>query len=319
MRYYTLALTPPGSTKPTRVWTSYPNGQPDPNALNIIFDVIVTSFGVPSGNQYVYIEGVSLEDLLQSQQFVGQNLSLTVGMGGGLPLENPQQIGTIMLGTVLQSYGNWVGNDMTLNFIVTPGFYTTQTPGAFVLEWRKGVQLGPSMTTMLTNAYQNTPLGPPIVKISPNWVNNYDVLTYHTTPVSFSTWLRQFTDTSPGPVQVVGQGGGILVYDNTWNPEPIQLQFTDLIGQPTWYDVKTVQIKTVIRADIQLGSNVKLPVGYINAPGAITTTAASQPSFLRYKTTFTGLYNVTKIRHIGNFRSSDGGEWATILNCVLPK
>ena len=77
-------------------------------------------------------------------------------------------------------------------------------------------------------------------------------------------------------------------------------------------------VKLVARADIAIGDKVFLPSGYLtNAAGAVTTTAASYPTTLRYKSTFTQGFTAIKCRQIGNFRSSNGGEWATIINCVV--
>jgi hypothetical protein len=52
-----------------------------------------------------------------------------------------------------------------------------------------------------------------------------------------------------------------VVFDKTYQPSSIAIQFTDLIGQPTWIEPNTMQVKTVMRADLQVGSIITMPQG----------------------------------------------------------
>src|SRR5690348_12814852 len=107
MRYYDLTLQQPGASKPLAHWTSYPNGKPDPNALDIEFDVQVVGEAAPAGNQTLRIWGVPMQMISEAYQLTGagspgaaptnpMNVVLKAGMGGGLPLENPKQKGVIL-------------------------------------------------------------------------------------------------------------------------------------------------------------------------------------------------------------------------------
>lgn len=316
MRYYDITLTQPGSSKAVRQWTSYLNGKPDPGALNLMFDIPVSYYATPVGGQTITIEGISLADLSQAQDFAGMNLTLKGGMGGGLPLENKAQQGTIVQGTIFQSFGNWVGTEMTLDFVLNPAVFTNDNPGNFVLNWTKGQKLSDALRATLSAAYQKQKL-PIDMRISDQWVADIDLPHSADTLEGLASQIAEQTADQPnGPVNIAIQNGRITVQDETYKPSPIQIAFTDLIGQPTWIDVNTMQIKTVMRADLLVGSEIKMPDGYLNAPGAVTTAAQSQPSSLKYKPTFTQSFLVTQLRQVGDFRSTDSGEWATIFNCV---
>jgi len=318
MRYYELTVTQQGSSTPFRKWTSYPNGKPDPGALNIMFDMIISEQSSPVGQPMITIEGISLSDLSEAQQFAGMNVTLKAGMGGGLPLETKAQQGTIMQGQIFQSFGNWVGTEMTLDFVLNPAVFDYSTPGNFVLNWTKGQKLSDAINQMLTTAYTKTPM-PISINISDDWVADQDLPAYSYTLDGISEQIAEYTlSKSSGPVGVAItiQNGKILVQDSTYSPDAIQINFNDLIGQPTWIDPNTMQISTVMRADLQFGSKIKMPKGFVGAPGSVTTTAQSMPSSYKYKSTFTQDFQITQLRHIGNFRSSDAGEWATVCNCL---
>ncbi|WP_321899137.1 hypothetical protein [Paraburkholderia heleia] len=145
MRYYSLTITPAGSTTPIRVWESHPNGIFNPAALQIEYDALIGPYGTPTGASTITVHGIPLQDLTQAQQFAGMTLELKAGMKAGLPLVNPAQAGTILKGLVYQSFGNWEGTDQTLDFVVIAGAYTNDDPGGFVLNWRAGTQLSDAL------------------------------------------------------------------------------------------------------------------------------------------------------------------------------
>jgi hypothetical protein len=315
VRYYDIKVFQQGSTSPYRQWTSYPGGQPDPGALNVAFDMPVLPYATPSGMQTVTIEGISLADLTQAHDFAGMNLTLSAGMGGGLPLEKPMQKGVIAQGLIFQSFGNWVGTDMTLDFVLLPSIFTHKNPGNFTLDWKKGQPLADALQATLSRVYANKLTVS--INISSSLVNAYHTSHAAYTLDGLAAYVANATQKSPtGPVNITIQRGTVLVFDGTYKPAPILIDFNDLIGQPTWIDVNQMQIKTVMRSDIQVGSTITMPTGYVNAPGFVTTTAEAFPSSQKYKSTFSQNFSVIKLRQLGNFRSSDSGEWATIFNCI---
>ena len=314
MRYYDLTLTPKGATTPFRQFTSHPGGTFDPGALNVEFDMPILPYDTPSGGVTITVEGVSLQDLNQQQQFAGMTLSLKAGMKAGLPLANPAQAGLIVTGDVFQAFGNWEGTEQTVDFVLLPSIYTNDNPGNIVLHWRAGVPHATALAQTLSVAYPGVPVS---MNISDNIVNNYDVVAHYSTLDQLGRFIGDFTERNfDSRVRIAIQAGKITVSDDTFQPAPVQLNFNDFIGQPTWIEPQVIQIKTAMRADLSVGSIVKMPEGLQNAPGIIGTTAASLPSSLKYQSTFKNTFQVKELRQIGNFRSRDAANWCTVLNCV---
>lgn len=328
MRFYSITLTPLGSTTPARTWTSFPNGQFDPGALNVEFDLTVAPYATPVGGQTITIEGISIADLMQPQQFApqivngvqqpGMTFELKGGMGQGLPLANPAQQGTLLKGQVWQSFGNWEGTEMSLDLVINPGGFDSSNPGNFVLNWQANQPLGTALQNCLAVAYPNVPLS---INVSDQLVQSETEVHHCGTLEELSQYVQEVTNgqflgaTYPG-VQIAMQGGTLSVFDNTWQPPTVQLNFTDLVGQPTWVNVNLLQVKLVMRGDLQIGTIVKMPIGLSGQVGQVLTSGNSLPSSSNYLTTFSGSFQVVEVRHIGNFRSGDGRSWATIINCV---
>ncbi|WP_244126833.1 hypothetical protein [Burkholderia gladioli] len=318
MRYYDISITPAGSTKPFRQWTSHPNGTFDPGALNVEFDIPVAAYGAPLGGQSVLIEGVPLADLLQAQQFAGMNFSMKGGMKAGLPLANPKQAGPLVGGQIFQSFGNWEGTEMTLDLVLNPGVYTLDQPGNIVLNWKAGSALAQALQQTFSVAYPSMSVS---INISNELVQSHDEVHRCSTLEELAQLLQDITKGSffgagYEGVQLSIQAGQITVWDDTYEPNTVQLAFTDFIGQPTWIEPNVMQVKLVLRADIQLGTTLKMPQGLQSTPGIVLTSAASLPSSLKYKSAFQGSFSVIEQRHIGNFRAPDGASWATVINCT---
>jgi len=328
MRFYEITLFPPGSTTAARTWSSFPGGQFDPGALNVEFDLTVAPYGTPIGGQSITIEGVSIADLMQPQQFAprivngvqqpGMTFVLKGGMGKGLPLANPAQQGVLLKGQVWQAFGNWEGTEMTLDFVINPGGFDSDNPGNFVLNWQAGQPLSSALQNCLSVAYPGTPL---TMNISDQLVQSATEVHHCGTLEEVAQYVQgitngQFLGASYSGVQITMQAGALSVFDSTFQPSTVQLNFADLVGQPTWVDINTLQVKLVMRGDLQIGGSVKMPAGLSGQAGQVLTSGNSLPSSANYLTTFSGSFLITEMRHIGNFRSSDGRSWVTVINCV---
>lgn len=318
MRYYDIQLTQTGNAKPVRQWTSHPSGIFDPNALDIEFDCQVANFAASPQIFTVTIHGVSLQDLSQAQQFTGMQFSMKGGMQAGLPLANPAQAKLLVAGQVFQSYGSWEGVDMRLDLVIAPSSYTIDAPGNLVLNWQAGQPLSQALRQALSVAYPNVPA---TFNISDQIVQDFNEVHFCPTLQELCQCIQGITQgyflgpTYSG-VNLTYQNGQFTVWDSTHNPQPIQLEFTDFVGQPTWIEVNTMICKLVLRADIQLGATIKMPQGLQNKPGMVTTTQQSYPSNNNYQTAFQGTFSVSEIRHIGSYRSPDGSSWVTVVKCI---
>lgn len=315
MRYYDISITPPGASSPSFAWGSHPNGVRDPGAPNVMFDMPVLAYGTPSGGQTITIEGVPLEVLSQAQNFAGSNIVVRGGMQAGLPLANPNQAGVLVAGQIFQSYGNWEGTEMSLDLVIQPAVYSMDTPGNFVLNWSAGQSLADALKATLAIAYPGMPI---TVNIGSNLVADTNEIHFCSTLDGLANYIGDLTEKSFNGqrVTITIQSGKIVVFDTTFQPSPIQIVFTDLIGQPTWIEPNTMQMKMVMRADLQIGSTIRMPQGLQNVPGQVGTFGASLPSSIRYQSAFQNVFQVSEMRHIGNFRSGDSASWASVFNCI---
>jgi hypothetical protein len=315
LRFYELTLTPQGQTTPIRTWASHPGGILDPGALQIEYDALIGPYGTPSGASTVTLRGIALQDLTQPQQFAGMTLELKAGMKSGLPLANPAQAGSILKGQVFQCFGNWEGVEQTLDFVVIPGIYTIDNQGDFVLYWSAGTPLSTALQQTFATAYPGMPVD---MNISGDLVQAFDDIHVCGTIDQLAQVVGDITEAVFDNRVTIGiQAGRIVVYDATYAPSPIQLAITDFVGQPTWLAVNTIQIKVIARADLRMGGIVKMPQGYQNAPGFVTTTANAYPSQVKYQTTFQSNLIVQELRQIGNFRNPEASQWVTIATCLL--
>lgn len=316
-RFYEITVTP-GPTAavpqptPFRVWSSVgSNGADNPGALNVIMDLVIYPFAAPAGGSTITIEGPALQDLLQASNFAGMSIAVRGGMSAGFQLADPSQAGLLLEGYVLQSYGNWVGTEQTLDFVLYAAKFTYGNPGNFSFTWKAGTPIKDAIESTLKIAYPN--LGR-IFRISDNYIWNHD--THH---VCGSLWqFAQFVKSNTGgAVEIsIAVNNTIVIWDATQAQTPKQLRFTDLIGQPTWIMPELIQFATVMRSDIQVGDKVLMPQGLQDAPGIVQTAAASTPSQLKYKTSFQGLFIVKSVRQLGNFRDPNGRSWSTIFQCA---
>lgn len=320
MRFYSITVTPPsyagqGPQIPTNTWTSYPGGKIDPGALQVELDILGSFYGIPGGDVgacSITIHGIPLSGLRQAPNYYGSTVSVSGGFQKGLPLANPSQSGLLVQGTAWQSFSNWVGDDMSLTFVVVPSMYTQANPGNFPFKWVKGQPLSSAIQTALQASFPS-----PKYKIHMQIASNYATAQTlgHTcyTLTEFSDLIFSYTQTT-GPVNIfMWDGVNIWVVDNSVKPQPKNLNFTDLIGQPKWVNYNIMQFMTPMRADIQINTLVKMPQGLPNAPGTVTTTAVSAPSQAKYQSAFQGTFTVQSVRHVGNFRDPDGASWSSIF------
>lgn len=336
MRYYSInvSATPNGSPiqipaqnamipAASAAWTSYPNGTFDPAAQDVLLDIYVGIADIPLGGTFVRIWGVPLQVLNQAQLLQGGYLTVIGGMGAGLPLNNPSQVGPLVVGQVRQAFGNWVETDMTMDLVVYPPLYTYSSPGNIVLTWQPGQTLATALANCLTAAYPGLSQN---INISGSLVNSTKVARggYYPTLESLAQVIRDWTKGKFG-LGASYPGVGISVNNNTvtvqdgtgTQPRPTQLVFTDLIGQPTWLQqyVNSISVRLVMRGDLQVGGQIKMPANLSNQAGSTTLSAQQFPT-TRSNVALQGAWTITQMRHLGRFRSPNGGDWCTILTCI---
>ena len=117
-------------------------------------------------------------------------------------------------------------------------------------------------------------------------------------------------------VRTAAMGDQISFYDGTMPSGVTDISVLDLIGQPTWIDVGMVDIKCVLRGDLKAFDKIRLPsnILYAYAPG---TRMSTQTSEQRNTLSFTGVFEIQHILHVGDFRNPDGVQWSTSYTCQI--
>ena len=316
----TGVTTASGGTK--KQWGSNLGGIYNPQAQNIEFDAIISPYDEPVGGSSVTIEGVDLADLTQAHQYAGYGLQLKAGMKDGLPLSADQgPPGLILQGTVVQGIGNWVGTEMSLALIIVPGVpYDYKAPGNLVLNWRAGKTLASALTTTFQSAY---PSLVPTITISPQLVLGHDEVSFHGSLSELAHTVKRITQpiaVVPGylGVNISIVGNKIIATDFTQAPAraPVQIGFNDLVGQPSWIAPATIQITTVLRSDVAFGDQILMPQLPAYGPGLVTTSPTLPNAYQNFQPSFSGIFNVSQVRQIGNYRAPEGQQWVTVINAI---
>jgi hypothetical protein len=307
--------------------------QTNPGALNIEIDVPAIPFNQPQGAALIRVWGIGLGMIGQAANFnpdpytgrLGANILLKAGMSKGLPLANPAQAGTILQGTVFQSFGNWQGTNMTLDLICYPP--AAQDEQDISWSWPAGTTL----TSALLNTFRQAFAQYTDMVIDAKNITVADLtLPYDEGGCYFN--LQQFAGFMQKHTQAIGAktygpqysgvlititGNAIYAWDSVSPRAATQLVFTDLIGQPTWIEPAKISFKTVMRSDLAITDQIKFPTTGLGSPYVLTTQNASFPNApSRDKTIFQGAFTVTEAHHFGNFRQPDADSWVTAYTAV---
>ena len=318
MRYYKIVVTNPTTNEIVDTWTSlYSDGTFNPGGLQAYFDIQRFDMSTPKGMSLVRVWGESIKKLQQAKaNYTNMQIQVYLGMSAGLPLANASQAGLVLNGTIFQAFGNWQGTEQTLDFIITAGAGTRQTPVNLVMEWASGQKLESALFFTLQRAFPDYSI---TVNIDDRLVCNYANPGYYGTLTQLSQYMNQFsrsiiTDSKYSGVRIAIHDKTITAYDSNTTTEAnngaVALEFNDLVGQPTWIDYATVQIKVAMRADIMVGTVITMPENLL-----VVTSAASYSAF-KDSSAFSGNMLVNSVRCLGNNRARDAEGWVTILEAT---
>ena len=353
-------FTPPsmkGMNLTDASYTSLVNGRQNPAALDVYLNIPAYFFSNPDEGAVLRISGVSLDDISQITHLVDHDIWVYAGMlDGYLPLSKHFNPDLLVQGTITYTQGNWEPNNTTLDIYIGPS--TTRNPalgaGAIVnvaFNWEAGQPLEPALRKFLQQAYGKStgnPGGADIqIAISNQLVARTQFPGVYPDFVSFAKELKAFTQrTFPGiqrldksayrGVDILFQNNVFKVQDGTQAPTaggsghtndtPLQIQFVELIGQPTWKTSNLLNFKTIMRGDIGLGDYVTFQPSTLAAPYVLTQSGngpQSAPNIgtgltLPSKLTFGGKFQVTKVLHSGQFRQPSGHGWVTTVDAFVP-
>lgn len=315
-RYYRIDIADTSGNYQT-AYTSFVNGQTDPGALDVLIDVPVYNADAPTGQPYVRIWGIDIKDIGQARNLFNRGIKVYGGMQKGLPLANPAQSGLLASGSIIQSFGNWVGVEQTLDILIRAGGPTPQPNGLqkspnLVTNWKAGTSIVDAIRTTLSTAYPASAGFTINVRVNHSLVLSHDVAAFHGDLYEFGNYVRDISrdivggTTYPG-IQIVRKDQTFTVYDNPGNSHDIK--FFDMIGQPTWVAPFTIQVMCVMRADISVGDQITLP------KAAVKTTAASWQTY-NNRSIQQGSFLVSGVRHVGRYRQPQGEAWVTAIDAT---
>lgn len=312
MRFYSIVISDDDGTELKRFSSVTDTGINNPGALNIEIDVPLYQIDAPINGAFIKIWGISLQDIGAAFDLNNKRLKLYAGMGKGLPLANPDQQGIILQGQIQQAFGNWQGTTQTLDLIVNADMGTNSTAKNIILNWKKGIELSTAIENTLKAAFPEYTLE---INIKDNLKLNQNETGFFQTLPQFAQYCRSVSiNIIGGTYQGIGfiiRENSIIVFDGTSENEPFDIDFKDLIGQPTWIGLGQIQFKTMMRADLNVSDYITMP------QGPIQNTAQSYSQY-RDQVDFKGVFMLDAIRHIGNFRQPDGDSWVTVFNAHIP-
>jgi hypothetical protein len=319
-------------------FTSVVGGHNDPGALDIEFDITL----YPNGqlkNGWLKIYGINQNLISQATSLNHRRIQIYAGFSDGLPLANLQlkNQGLIADGMILPCYGNWIGNELSIEFIINAG--PIGGPGGPTDE--KNIIHNMPVGTTLSTAIRNA-LGTAFPNYNIN-VNISDALTLGNPDQGFHQGIEQYQDyvkalshSILGNTNTTGYqgvtfnmfGDNINVTDGTRKSNNVQIQYSDLIGQPTWspQDQRTLQIKTCLRGDIAPadgGGNptITLPTNLLVSTPRNASSMFIGGQILQYQPgdvlNFQGTWTVISVRHVGKFRQPTGESWVTIIDAYM--
>lgn len=293
-------------------------GNFNPGCLMVEFDIQKYGMSTPMGSSLVRVYGVSIKEMQQAQQnMFGMTIKGFAGMSKGLPLSRYKQAGLVLEGEIQQPFGNWQGTELSLDMIITAGYGSTSSPVNITMPWLKGQKMSIALYFALQRAFPDYKIK---IEVSDNLVMNYDAPIFCSSLQQLAANLKSISqgiikDPNYRGVEIsIFPGKEIRAWDSETSSrknDPIKIEFTDLVGQPVWIEFNKVQIRTVMRADINVGDYLKM------TKGVLTITQASSYSQYRNISAFTGVFQVSAVRVIGNSRQPDANSWVTIIEAYV--
>lgn len=325
MRYYKIKIE--GGLE----FCSVVNGQNDPGALDVEFQLTVAHFQVTAGaSNYVKIWGVPLSLIGNANKLFKKSIEVYGGMTDGLPLATFQvsNQGLLCSGTIMPAFGNWQGTDISLDMIIAPGGEGTPGMGApndhknIIHNWPANTPLSQSVENTLKTAFPKMKLN---INISDNLKLSYPDLGFYNSIGQFSQYINAISMSILGKkkgysgVKTFVKNNTIHVMDNEKGPSngTIKIDYRDLIGQPMWVDQGTIQVKVIQRHDIDQADTFTLPPCLITmSAGGGWGAQISEIGSSNISNT-SQVFTVKTVSHYGKFRQNDSSSWCTVIDATV--
>jgi hypothetical protein len=236
---------------------------------------------------------------------------------GRQPVVNPLDGGgDFGLGTLVGGLSSGLsGAGGALSSLLGGGFPGLTKPLNIIHNMMENMPLSSAIQQTLSTAFPQLKMK---INISPQLKLNYQDAGVYQNLEQYAGYILNLSRSIMGAKNYLGvhmsvDNGVMNIWDGTGFSASDNLSAIDLIGQPTWVDVNTVEIKVVMRGHLALNDKLIIPTGtLINFAGPAGI--VSQSSQQRSNITFEGMYiSITKITHIGDFRNPDGNYWCTVI------
>jgi hypothetical protein len=300
-------------------------GGTNPAAPRVEMDLTSTPLHAPDSHAkpFIKIWGIPLLMVGQATDLNGMFIRVVGGMSKGLPLANPNQIGLLVAGQVLQCTGEWINTDMSLTMYLAPGGssadysnasgsasamqpVTADAPANLVFTWNVGQSMSTAIAQCLATAFPQLSIRMQISN-SLVWGSGQAKVSFFENLAQFAQFINETSRSvlaGPNPantiyaqnvnpayagVTITLEGGTLVVSDYTTQTNPIVIAFQDLVGQPNWAAPGKVQLVTCLRGDINVGDFVQLPstIGTTSPFGTpfsgVSPLAIGNPSSTPYK------------------------------------
>ncbi|HAU5795898.1 TPA: hypothetical protein JD365_12660 [Citrobacter amalonaticus] len=328
MRYYEVNIFDGDNL--IKQYSSLKNGVYNPGALMVEFDIPRFGESTPAGEARLTVWGIGPVEMQQARQNLhGKRIQIFAGMSKGLPLAGVWNKKLAVEGTIFQVFGNWQGTELRLDFIIVAGPVATSARGDLsplqvTFPWPKGQKLSVALTQCFMRIGGYTPN----ISISDRLLLNYDRPMFCGSLAELAKDLKAFSlsrikDTGYTGVEIaVVNGNELRAWDNDYSSHPdqssktgatarsknpVQIKFTDLIGQPTWIRFGVVSLVCVMRADLQTGDHILMP------QKSRPMIQASSFSQYRDDSAFNGEFVVQSVRLIGNSRQPTAESWVSVI------
>ena len=347
MRFYDLTFTPkPGDNVNGKVELRYtslittssflaPLGSNNPGALEIEFDFENVACHQLQPLSHLRIYNPPLETIQNSAAYQGMFMQLKAGFtnygGADLPLSDPTTSGLIGFGTVFSSWANWVGTDLALDLLIIPTAtgspqvgYVPSGTASYYFEWRRGKTLKEELeNTFSCRGYTiEGTINPDVKNIG------QDIAISAPDLVSFSQQLLKITkdifkDEKYSGVYMQETGVSIIsIWDNSQETDPIRLQQSEFIGQPTiTYSSGPASGSLVAQSTHPMRGDISIASTYVQYPDALITLVqpntgkygpgAGKPLAIASKT-----LQIQRVRHTGRFRDTSNQGWVTVIDAI---
>jgi hypothetical protein len=180
-------------------------------------------------------------------------------------------------------------------------------PVNLIHNLQPGQWLGSAIQQTLTSAFKGVNVN--LLLSEALKLNHHDAGFYQSLP-QYAGYLKTAAAAIAGGrgISTFAHGNKLTLTDWKQPGAEVQLDYTDLIGQPTWIADDEIHFSTVMRADLIPPASVSMPQTIFGISGQNPDLIGNIPSL---QTTFNGTFELHKVRHVGDSRSPDGVQWRT--------